>query len=172
MYSRRVTIGLIAGLAALGGWGATLPLAAEDDPAELSIGWVNVGGGSNQALMLVDKLVEKNLPNTKVKWVEFNGGSAGIAALNAAREQIPDVMLVDIGLPGIDGYEVARRVRRDPNLQYVMLVALTGYGREEDRQQAIAAGFDFHLVKPVSADALTDLVAQLAPDDAPHPTIH
>jgi taurine transport system substrate-binding protein len=95
MMSRRVLIGAIAGLAALAGWASAGPLAAEEDPAELSIGWVNVGAGSNQALMLVDKLVEQNLPNTKVKWVEFNGGSAGIAALNAGDIQI----MTEVGLP-------------------------------------------------------------------------
>jgi signal transduction histidine kinase/CheY-like chemotaxis protein/PAS domain-containing protein len=85
----------------------------------------------------------------------------GVAALDAARSNPPDVMLVDIGLPGMDGYELARRVRRDPDLDRVILVALTGYGREEDKQQAMAAGFDYHLVKPVSPDALHGLVARL-----------
>ena len=93
----------------------------------------------------------------------------GVAALDAARANVPDVMLVDIGLPGMDGYEVARRVRRDPDLKQVVLVALTGYGREEDKQEAMAAGFDYHLVKPVDPDALHGLVAQLGkstPDDS------
>jgi CheY-like chemotaxis protein len=97
----------------------------------------------------------------------------GVAALDAARANIPDVMLVDIGLPGMDGYEVARRVRRDPQLKDVVLVALTGYGREEDKQQAMAAGFDYHLVKPVAPDALHGLVARLGkhePKEAP--TVH
>lgn len=85
----------------------------------------------------------------------------GVAALDAARADVPDVMLVDIGLPGMDGYEIARRVRRDPNLKQVVLVALTGYGREEDKQEAMAAGFDYHLVKPVNPDALHGLVARL-----------
>jgi CheY-like chemotaxis protein len=51
----------------------------------------------------------------------------GVAALDAARANVPDVMLVDIGLPGMDGYEVARRVRRDPQLKHIVLIALTGY---------------------------------------------
>ena len=68
-------------------------------------------------------------------------------------------MLVDIGLPGIDGYEVARRIRCDPALQCVVLVAFTGYGRDEHR--ALAVGFDHHLVKPVNPDALQGLVADL-----------
>ena len=84
----------------------------------------------------------------------------GIAALDAARASTPDVMLVDIGLPGMDGYEVARRVRRDPALTQVVLVALTGYSRNEDKRQAMAAGFDHYLVKPVDPDALHGLVAR------------
>jgi two-component system CheB/CheR fusion protein len=97
----------------------------------------------------------------------------GMTAMDAARANVPDVMLVDIGLPGMDGYEVARRVRRDPDLKQVVLVALTGYGREEDKQQAIAAGFDYHLVKPVSPDAIDGLVARLGKDEPEEPsTIH
>jgi len=80
--------------------------------------------------------------------------ATGEDALEAARALPPQLMLVDIGLPGIDGYEVARRVRRDPALGGVTLVALTGYGREEDKSAALAAGFDDHLVKPVEIDKL------------------
>jgi two-component system CheB/CheR fusion protein len=82
----------------------------------------------------------------------------GIGALDAARASPPDVMLVDIGLPGMDGYELARRIRRDPALKHLVLVALTGYGREEDKDRSIGAGFDYHLVKPVALDALSDLI--------------
>ncbi len=85
----------------------------------------------------------------------------GHAALAAAAVQRPDVMVVDIGLPGLDGYEVARAVRQDPSLQGVVLVALTGYGREEDRDHALHAGFDFHLLKPVNVDDLRSLVGGL-----------
>jgi signal transduction histidine kinase len=81
----------------------------------------------------------------------------GIGALGAAKANPPDVMLVDIGLPGMDGYELARRIRRDPALKHLVLVALTGYGREEDKDRSIRAGFDCHLVKPVALDALSDL---------------
>jgi PAS domain S-box-containing protein len=97
----------------------------------------------------------------------------GGAALDAAQANVPDVMLIDIGLPGMDGYEVARRMRQHPDLKGVILVALTGYGRDEDRQRAFAAGFDYHLVKPVSPDALNGLVARLGkgvPEEPP--TVH
>jgi CheY-like chemotaxis protein len=98
----------------------------------------------------------------------------GIAALETARANVPDIMLVDIGLPGMDGYEVARSIRRDTVLKDIVLVALTGYGRPEDRAQALASGFDYHLVKPVDLDALGDLVARLgAPTRAGGPsTVH
>jgi len=85
----------------------------------------------------------------------------GATALDVAQASPPDVMLVDIGLPGIDGYEVARRVREDARLNGVLLVALTGYGQEEDRQRTKAAGFDHHFTKPVEPDALNRLVTGL-----------
>ena len=85
----------------------------------------------------------------------------GITAIALAAISKPDVLLVDIGLPGIDGYEVARRVRRDPQIAHVVLVALTGYGRAEDKRRAFEAGFDHHLTKPVALDALNALMAKL-----------
>jgi CheY-like chemotaxis protein len=63
----------------------------------------------------------------------------------------------------MDGYQVAKQVRAEKGLEHVVLVALTGYGRDEDRRQALAAGFDHHLVKPVNPDALLALVAHLPP---------
>jgi len=86
----------------------------------------------------------------------------GRAALELAHAKAPRVLLVDIGLPGMDGYEVARRARADPRLQGAILFALTGYGRDEDRKTALAAGFDGHLVKPVTVEALEEVVAQSA----------
>ncbi|MFO1431875.1 MAG: ATP-binding protein [Candidatus Competibacteraceae bacterium] len=83
------------------------------------------------------------------------------AALEAARTFRPDVVLLDIGLPGMDGYEVARRLRASPATRHVLLIALTGYGREEDRARSKAAGFDRHLVKPVEPEALNALIAAL-----------
>jgi PAS domain S-box-containing protein len=83
----------------------------------------------------------------------------GTAAIAAAQCNAPDVMLVDIGLPDMDGYEVARRVRLEPILDQVVVAALTGYGQKEDRQRAIAAGFDYHLVKPVNAEVLKRMLS-------------
>jgi two-component system CheB/CheR fusion protein len=85
----------------------------------------------------------------------------GATAIDLARRSPPEIMLVDIGLPGMDGYEVARRVRDDPALKSVVIVALTGYGRDEDRRRALEAGFDHHLAKPVDVAKLQDLIAEL-----------
>ena len=78
----------------------------------------------------------------------------GEAGCDAILKYKPDVALIDIGLPGIDGYEVARRVRRDPSCNMVRLIALTGYGQTSDVANAEAAGFDAHLVKPVDPNSL------------------
>ncbi len=83
----------------------------------------------------------------------------GMEGVTAAEQWRPEVVVSDIGLPGIDGYEVARRVRRLPGLEDVLLVALTGYGSEEDRLRAREAGFSHHLVKPADPADLQRLLA-------------
>jgi signal transduction histidine kinase/DNA-binding response OmpR family regulator len=83
----------------------------------------------------------------------------GPAGLEAAREFRPDVVVLDIGLPGMDGYEVARRLRADPATKDALLVAVTGYGRDEDRALSREAGFDHHLVKPVDLSHLHEAFA-------------
>ena len=74
---------------------------------------------------------------------------SGIEGVELARTWHPDVVLCDIGLPGMDGYGVAGALRHDPATSRTPLIALTGYGREEDRLRALQAGFDHHLTKPV-----------------------
>jgi CheY-like chemotaxis protein len=80
--------------------------------------------------------------------------SNGLAAIDVAPKGGFDVALVDIGLPGIDGYEVARRIRMMPTMKTMTLIALTGYGQETDKQRALSAGFDEHLTKPVKIEQL------------------
>ncbi len=87
----------------------------------------------------------------------------GSAAWRLALEWNPEVVLLDIGLPGMDGYEVARRFKHEPGLSGMTLVALTGYGQEEDRQRARKAGFDYHLVKPVDMDAVQRMLEEIPP---------
>jgi DNA-binding response OmpR family regulator len=83
----------------------------------------------------------------------------GASALDAAQEYGPEVVLLDIGLPALDGFEVARRMRRQPALENAVLVAMTGYGQDSDRQHSVEAGFDHHLVKPADFDSLRRILA-------------
>jgi PAS domain S-box-containing protein len=85
----------------------------------------------------------------------------GVSALEAARRLRPDVVLLDIGLPRMNGYEVCRRIRQEPWGRTVTVVALTGWGQEEDRHRSREVGFDAHMVKPVDVDALMKLLASL-----------
>jgi signal transduction histidine kinase len=87
----------------------------------------------------------------------------GAEALELASSCRPDVMLLDIGMPKLDGYEVARRVREQPWGNGTVLIALTGWGQEEDRRRSREVGFDSHLVKPLDLDALSALLARLPP---------
>ncbi len=82
----------------------------------------------------------------------------GPGAIEQALRFEPDVILLDIGLPLMDGYEVARRIRADPRLDDVCLIAVTGYGQASDRQRSRAAGFDLHLVKPIDTQELAELL--------------
>jgi YD repeat-containing protein len=84
----------------------------------------------------------------------------GAGALAVAAEFRPDVVLLDIGMPGMDGYETARAMRRLPGLEHVTLAALTGWGAAEDRARSRAAGFDHHLLKPIVLAELQALLRQ------------
>jgi CheY-like chemotaxis protein len=83
----------------------------------------------------------------------------GAEAIETARSFRPDVAFVDLGLPVLDGLEVASRLRADPSLCGTKLVALTGYSQAEDRARTRSAGFDFHVVKPVDLDRIAELAA-------------
>jgi two-component system CheB/CheR fusion protein len=85
----------------------------------------------------------------------------GDDALRKALEHHPELILLDIGMPGMDGYEVCRRLRALPQVQMAVLVALTGWGQEEDRQRSWQAGFDHHFVKPIDWATLGKLLANL-----------
>jgi CheY-like chemotaxis protein len=80
------------------------------------------------------------------------------AVADAARLQ-PDVILLDIGLPGLNGYDAGRRIREQRGDKKLLLVALTGWGQSDDKNRSLAAGFDFHLIKPVDPSALGKMLA-------------
>ena len=85
----------------------------------------------------------------------------GVSAVESALEYRPDLMVIDIGLPGLDGLEVARRIRRLPALENIVLVAMTGYGQATDRSLSQKAGFDQHLVKPADFSQLQDILTSV-----------
>ena len=92
----------------------------------------------------------------------------GLEALAAENEFRPEVVLLDIGMPRLSGYDVARRIR-DARGQSVLIVAITGWGQEEDRQRARDAGFNYHFTKPVDFEMLLDLIEREAPRHSASP---
>jgi CheY-like chemotaxis protein len=96
--------------------------------------------------------------------VEQLGGSArmahdAVSGLAAVQEFQPDIVFLDIGMPGIDGYETCRRIRQKPSKKHIVIVAITGWGQSQDKQRALDAGFDVHLTKPVDPVALSRVLA-------------
>jgi len=84
----------------------------------------------------------------------------GVRGLELLEAEHPDVAIVDIGLPGLDGYQVARRIREHPNGRAMLLLALTGYGVPSADEQSAKAGFDRYLIKPVDPDMLMRLLSE------------
>jgi len=85
----------------------------------------------------------------------------GAAALEAASSYRPDAVLLDIGLPKMNGYQVAKRIRQNPVLARTILIAMTGYGQTQDQRRSREAGFDAHLVKPVDFSSVERVLAEL-----------
>ncbi len=115
-------------------------------------------------ILLIDDQRDAILPLQKM--LKLFGQEVAVAVdgkkgLETARKFRPEIVLCDIGLPDMNGYEVAQAMRADPTLRSVYLVAVTGYGQEDDRRRAVQSGFDFHLTKPVGKDRLEMLVTKL-----------
>ena len=100
----------------------------------------------------------------KVLGVEVRIAHDGPQALAAFEACRPRMVLLDIGMPGMDGYEVARRLRASPGVPRASLVALTGWGQDEDKKRVREAGFDHHLVKPADFGTLQSLIASIQAD--------
>ena len=86
----------------------------------------------------------------------------GPTALETAAAFRPEVVLLDIGMPGMNGHQVAKQLRQMPGLEQTLLVAITGYGQEEDRRRSWEAGFQHHLIKPVGLSAVEELLVSAA----------
>jgi len=119
---------------------------------------------SRRILVVEDNADAREMLRTQLALAghEVREAADGQTALGLVTTHCPDIVLVDIGLPGMDGYEIARRVRASDAGKSVLLVALTGYGQAEDRRKALAAGFDVHLTKPVSPERLAAVINQPA----------
>jgi PAS domain S-box-containing protein len=139
-----------------------LPLAASQPPPDAANAPSQAVSASLRRILVVDDSADA--ADTLAMVLSLRGYDVrvardGPAALSAAQEFHPELVLLDIGLPGMDGYAVARALRAGPAEGRVRLVALTGYGRDEDRRRSAEAGFDDHLVKPIAPDELFQLLA-------------
>jgi signal transduction histidine kinase/DNA-binding response OmpR family regulator len=117
-------------------------------------------GGSR--ILVVDDLAasaETLMTLLEMEGFEVKVANEGMEALKIAREFRPDVVLLDIGLPGMNGFEVAHRLRDQPENRDALLIALTGYGEAESRSRSAQAGFDFHMVKPADVNLLLSMIA-------------
>ncbi|MCE7067019.1 PAS domain S-box protein [Dyadobacter sp. CY326] len=117
-----------------------------------------------QRILVIDDNTDATLMVTlllKLKGFQVDSRKSGLEGIQAADESRPDVILCDIGMPGIDGYETARLIRQHSWGKGIPLIALTGYGQQEDKQLATDAGFDGHLVKPVDLRELIQLMDDL-----------
>jgi signal transduction histidine kinase/ActR/RegA family two-component response regulator len=147
-----------------------LPRAAAPAAAEAAVPAAH-GGGGLRILVIEDNrdAAEMLCELLGMGGHRVEAAHSGPAGLEAARRFAPEVVLCDIGLPRMDGYAVGRRLRADPLTCGARLVALTGYGQEDDRLRSREAGFDLHLVKPVGPDVLQRLLARWVEERPPGP---
>jgi DNA-binding response OmpR family regulator len=149
--------------------------APEPQPSEQSIsrkpapavgsvaGKVGRGNERPARILVVDDNVD--LARGLARLLQIHGHDVRIAydgpsGLVEARKSTPDIVLLDIGLPGMDGYQLATRLRHEENFKNATLIAISGYGQEEDVRLAREAGFDHHLVKPIASDELIKLLRE------------
>jgi PAS domain S-box-containing protein len=139
-----------------------LPLAGHQLPVHHADqnGGADAGTSARRVLVVDDNAdaAESLAQLLMLKGHEVRVAYDGLSGVETARAFAPDVVLLDIGMPGLDGYAVARRLREQDGAPPMRLVALTGYGQEDDRRRALDAGFDGHLVKPPAVSALDDVL--------------
>ncbi len=126
---------------------ARAPLPSDKSPSRVLV--VDDLAASAESLMML----------LEMEGFEVRTASEGMAALKIAEDFRPDVVLLDIGLPGMNGFEVAHRLRTQPESCDALLIALTGYGEAESRTRSVQAGFDFHMVKPADVNLLLSMLA-------------
>jgi two-component system CheB/CheR fusion protein len=139
-----------------------LPVLQGPRPADQAPRKAESGPRTSRRILVVDDNVDS--AESLAHFLGMSGHQVrtaygGPAALELARAYQPEAVLLDIGMPGMDGYELARRLRQEPGLEEILLVALTGYGQEADRRRSRQATINYHLVKPVDPEALEALLA-------------
>lgn len=144
-----------------------LPLLAEVRPLAESKSWSKrqpARTGGRRILVVDDNRDAADSLAVILPWIghEVRVAYDGRSALEAAQEFVPDTVLLDIAMPGMNGYEVAQRLRRELGLETVLLIAMTGFCQPEDRQRSQAAGFHAHCVKPVDLETLQAILSQAA----------
>ncbi len=143
-----------------------LPLAAAPAKAEPVAASQAPAPPLRRRFLVVDDNVDATLSQATLLRIlghEVETAFGGAEALDKARAFRPDIVLLDLGMPRMDGFEVARRLRATAEGRGMLLVAQTGWGQEEHRKRTREAGFDAHLAKPVDIEALMCLVAASAP---------
>jgi two-component system CheB/CheR fusion protein len=148
-----------------------LPLGKNKGTAKRGSATPFISPGSKRHILVVDDNADtaKSLAMLlRLEGHEVRVALSGPAALEAALEDKPEIVFLDINMPGMDGYEVAQRLRELPGLDGCMLVALTGYGQEQDRRQTREIGFACHMVKPVDPNELKKLLADPAHSGKSH----
>jgi CheY-like chemotaxis protein/nitrogen-specific signal transduction histidine kinase len=141
-------------------WLPALPGDVEEPQSKPAHAPIRNGRHSRRLLLIDDNVdaVESLALLLSAEGHQVRTAYEGESALAVAEDFHPDLVILDIGLPGMDGYEVARKIRARPEIGSPTLVALTGYGQQEDRKRARAAGFDHHFIKPADVQALQKLI--------------
>jgi len=131
---------------------------------------VGAGGGSGDSTAITRRILvvddNQDSATSLAELLELIGHKThiaydGLEAVTAAATFLPEVVLLDIGLPKLNGYDACRKIREQPSGKGIVLIALTGWGQDEDRRKSREAGFDGHLVKPVDLAVLAKLLAEL-----------
>jgi PAS domain S-box-containing protein len=147
-----------------------LPIVNRADPPILAAADEGLSAKNKRRILVVDDNVDSAM-SLRMMLDLLGHESAiahdGLAALEVAEKFQPDVILLDIGLPTLNGYEVCRRIREQPWSQQMAIIALTGWGQDEDRRRSSEAGFDHHLIKPVERASLEKLLGELAAKASP-----
>jgi PAS domain S-box-containing protein len=146
-----------------------LPRISRPSPGRAVAPRAPAEGARHRILVIEDNADTREMLRVQLELAghEVHEAAEGQTGVEAAATLVPDVALVDVGLPGMDGYDVARRIRAGRAGKSVRLVALTGYGQAEDRRRALEAGFDAHVTKPVLPERLAEIIGGSRPDRVP-----